>query len=56
LYFADELDSRAIKPYIQVIRDYKNAQNKDTHFVHANWMIGNDKKTQMLQKYKLWFL
>ena len=56
LYFAEELETRVIHGYIEVIRDYKNAQNKDTHFVHANWMVGNDKKIQMLKKYKLWFL
>jgi lipopolysaccharide biosynthesis glycosyltransferase len=56
LYFMDELDVNTKTPYNQVIELYKNAQDKDTHFVHANWMVGNDVKMQVLKKYKLWFL
>jgi hypothetical protein len=36
--------------------EFQEMEKKDVYFVHANWMIGNDTKTNALKKYGLWFL
>ena len=54
LYFGED--------FINIPHQYKTIKNdyaisgKKPFFVHANWMIGNDKKKAAFQKYGLWFL
>lgn len=54
LYFGED--------FINTPHQYKTIKNdyaisgKKPFFVHANWMIGNDKKMAAFKKYGLWFL
>lgn len=56
-YFNDE---DVVKTDLSVVlekkREYNNVINKETYFIHANWMIGTEKKIEVLKKYNLWFL
>lgn len=57
LFFCDELeDQEMVTTFNKAVVSYKNAENKNTYFVHANWMIGNDVKMAALKKRGLWFL
>ena len=57
LYFCDDLeDQQMVSRYNAAVIPYKNTPNKNTYFVHANWMIGNDTKIAALKKRGLWFL
>jgi hypothetical protein len=54
LFFGEEFVNTPIQ-YQQIKDEYKNSGDKP-FFVHANWMIGNDKKKAAFKKYGLWFL
>jgi lipopolysaccharide biosynthesis glycosyltransferase len=41
--------------FAELHADFKNSQ-KQVYFVHANWMVGIDKKIQALKSKNLWFL
>ena len=57
LYFCDDLeDQSTVYKYNKEVIPYKNAETKNTYFVHANWMVGNDVKIAALKKRGLWFL
>ncbi len=42
--------------YIEAIAEYEKEPNKNTVFVHANWMIGNENKIEALKAHGLWYL
>ena len=54
LYFRDDFIKTPTQ-YKTIKEEYINSGQKP-FFVHANWMIGNDKKKAAFQKYGLWFL
>lgn len=59
LYFADE-DCVDVDDSFSGVKKAKqdfliNANNQKVHFIHANWMIGNETKIKNLKKYNLWF-
>jgi len=54
LYFGDDFINTPVQ-YKTLKDEYKNAK-KTPFFVHANWMIGNDKKKSAFQNNGLWFL
>ena len=56
LYYNKDLDQNMVSKYKQVVDEYNNDPNKDIHFVHANWMVGNDTKMDALKKSGLWFI
>ena len=59
LYFNNE-DCVEVGENLSKVIDKKNEylknKNKNTYFVHANWMIGSEKKISNLKKYNLWFI
>ena len=55
VYFDDEFVSTPAM-YKSIKNVFKNYRNKSVYFVHANWMVGNEKKKQALTKNGLWFL
>ncbi len=59
LYFDDEdcvKVDQSLSKVIEKKKEYREIPNKNPYFVHANWMIGNQKKIHTLKKYNLWFL
>jgi lipopolysaccharide biosynthesis glycosyltransferase len=59
LYFNNQyvvpVDS-SLSKVIEKKNEYESIPNKDTHFVHANWIIGNENKIKSLKEYNLWFV
>ena len=53
LYFDTSINRNS---YARVIQEYNNIPDKQTYFVHANWMIGNDTKIAALKSKRLWFI
>lgn len=42
--------------YMEFKMAYEMNADKVVHFVHANWMVGDETKTKALKKYGLWFI
>ncbi len=59
LYFDNEYVvnvDESLSKVIEKKREYMFIEKKNTHFVHANWIIGNENKTKSLKQYNLWFI
>lgn len=55
LYF-DEDFVKCPEQYRNMKTTYVSNEDKVAHFVHANWMVGDETKTAALKKYGLWFI
>jgi hypothetical protein len=55
LYFDDEI-VKCEDVFKEIKDEYVSIENKDTHFVHANWIVGDENKINALKKYGLWFI
>jgi hypothetical protein len=55
LYFGDDFVN-CPDNYVDIKNTYAMNADKVVHFVHANWMVGDETKTKALKKYGLWFL
>ena len=52
LYFGEDFVN--VPEYLaEVKKEYMNTE-KETYLVHANWMVGDEKKTNAFKKYGLW--
>lgn len=55
LYFGEDF-VKCPDNYRNIKDAYLAKEDKVVHFVHANWIISNETKTNALQKYGLWFV
>jgi hypothetical protein len=54
LYFGEDFVN--VPEYLaEVKKEYMNTE-KETYLVHANWMVGDETKTNAFKKYGLWIL
>jgi hypothetical protein len=55
LYFGEDF-VKCPDNYRNIKDAYLAKEDKVVHFVHANWMVGEETKTKAFQKYGLWFV
>ena len=55
LYFGEDF-VKCPEQYRVIKNTYHLNVDKVVHFVHANWMVGDNTKTEAFKKYGLWFI
>lgn len=56
LVYFDEDFVKCPEQYKEIKMTYEMNADKVVHFVHANWMVGDETKTNALKKHGLWFI
>jgi hypothetical protein len=56
LVYFDEEFVKCPEQYRDVRMTYEMNPDNVVHFVHANWMVGDEMKTKALKKHGLWFI